>query len=279
MLITKEDSYHIHLFDTVGEIADQSVSMRSMSDRTTSCFMNHDWTGFKLGKSWDDFQRAVDSPWEEGLRIIEGMIDEMRSERLPEPKTRKRRQRWNEDDGDEFDKERMQTGKPFWLSSVRQETHGPTTLTIVIDTYAYSYRDSEEIMWRGAAALCLATILEDVGYRTEIITGTAFSRPYRYGSDNCFCGCIIKRHEDTFDLSSLAVGISGWFFRLGYVPVQQCGNKECDSGYGGHGRMRPLLHHLTNDQNPMLVEDIWSRKAAVQWVKTQIESLNTRLVT
>ena len=78
---------------------------------------------------------------------------------------------FSEDNGDELDYDRLRDGRDFWRTSRRENTHGPSTITIVVNVGAGCRVKHEDILWRGAAAIALATRLEEAGYRVEIWAG------------------------------------------------------------------------------------------------------------
>src|SRR5262245_3091026 len=108
---------------------------------------NMDRSGF-IGRpirTWRDAVKAAGDLWPEGVEIVEGMIRDIESAHIAPPVSRKRRLKWDADDGDEVDHDRLRNGQEFWRKTVRQETTAPQTLTVVVQMAASGVHDSADI--------------------------------------------------------------------------------------------------------------------------------------
>ena len=94
----------------------------------------------KLGRDFGgDLDRVLDActePWEDGLRVILKMRDQIKGSSLRPPKSRKRRFRWNEETGDELDIDRLRSGQPWWRDTKRVPRVGMRRISILADLTA-----------------------------------------------------------------------------------------------------------------------------------------------
>ena len=182
---------------------------------------------------WSQVETAARSAWESGLAIIDRMLTDLSDAEMPRPKSRKRRTRFSEDNGDELDYDRLRDGRDYWRTSRRENTHGPSTITLVVNVGANCHVNHKDILWRGAAAIALATRLEEVGYRVEIwagwrTEGIRSSAPkgsqarWNIIGVNAVC---LKRPDEPVDQSTLVAAVSGWFFRTVFFRTGCRGDK------------------------------------------------------
>ena len=170
----------------------------------------------KLGRklpTWKAVVDAIDQPWKEGLEVVQKFIDKLEDQELPEIKSIVRRIRFDEDDGDEIDLDRLRAGQPFWRVSRRQTSTGPTEVTIVVSLAAEKGVSPTDILWRGAAAIAMADILERQGFSVAL---WAVQCSCPYGDDQyrrLTVAIPLKDHGDRLDLSTLVNTVSGWFYR------------------------------------------------------------------
>lgn len=173
---------------------------------------NEDKLGRKL-PTWAKVIEAVDQPWKEGLEAVQKFIDKLEEQPLPEIKRVTRRTRFDEDDGDEIDLDRMRAGQPYWRVSRRETTVGPTEVTIVVSLAAEKTVSPTDILWRGAAAIAMADILERQGFSVAI-WAVQCSCPYEADQHQRLTVAVpLKAHGDRLDLSTLVNTVSGWFYR------------------------------------------------------------------
>lgn len=174
----------------------------------------HDLGEQRKFNSWDDMKRAVKEPWEEGIKKVNTMLEELHAQNLPTPKSRKRKARWSEVDGD-IDVERVMQGEPEFMRLVKRDmAHGPTAVALLCNLDAYAGDTPETVFWRGAAATAAADLLEEQGYLCEIwmwCAGTGVYKKY----PNQFNTCCFKHAGDPIDINSLINGLSSWFCRFG----------------------------------------------------------------
>lgn len=174
------------------------------------------WLGRKV-QNWKELEQMVREPWPEGIAKIQKMADAIMRHDLPQPVVKRRKMIWSEESGDEFDYDRYRSGQAYWREARRRPTGGPQVITMVVNTCGSCMLTAEKLLWRGAACMALATVLEQAGYCAEIISIQTLTETCRSANEykyaNIVQGQWIKRVGDLFDLSSLANGVSPWYFR------------------------------------------------------------------
>ena len=148
----KQFSTFYRVFDSVEDVIETARKLPCAP--TVQGWKVPEFAGRDFSANWDNVYAAARSPWPEGEEIIRGMVAELEDCDLPKPQSRRRKMRFDEADGDEFDYDRSRTGQPFWRTMRRQSLRGPQTVTIVIDVNASKKIAHHDILWRGAAAAC-----------------------------------------------------------------------------------------------------------------------------
>lgn len=223
--------------------------------------------------------RMASEVWPEGLEIAEGMTRALESAAMPSPRDRRRRVSWSDAYGDEVDIDRLRSGMDFWRASERQETHGPQTLTIVVDVTTASLYSSTDVLWRGAAAVVLADLLEERGYRCEFWcmqgSNARFGEAGQRDRFQMSAVCL-KRCDDPVDRASLLNAVSGWFYRtITFASINtRARGRKVAGGYGGC--VTPNKHDLdriSQDEHRVYVSHCYSEADAVALVRRIIEQM------
>lgn len=263
----------IFIFDSMAEVVDY-IDDKYYSDRGAS------FVGERL-PTWESVTKRNVRPWAEGMYILDEYIKKLRNVKLPELKSHKRRTEFNETEGDEVDYDRLQSGQPFWRSAKREESTGPTEVTILTDVSTPGRVASENILWRGAVALALAQILEEKGFKVElwVIDG---GNLFNNSSRPVYIAANLKRASDPLDTSTLINTVAGWFYRtvtftLFETLADRTGN-ECTVGYG-----RPIvpkavdLDKITPDELRIFSSGAFSFDGALSIVRSELERLRDRI--
>lgn len=169
--------------------------------------------------NWEEVQKAAKSCWAEGIYTCQEFINRLKDIELPEVKDTRRKTRYSDDDGDEVDFEKMYSGdEKFFRKTEREDSTGVKDVSIYIDTTTPCNKDSSDILWRGAAAIALAYLLEARGYRVElwVVNG---SKLYGGESTRVLTSCCLKKASDPLDLSTLVNAVSGWMYRTKIFSV------------------------------------------------------------
>src|SRR5439155_9465989 len=129
---------------------------------------------------------------------------------------------WQADDGDEVDYDRLRSGQEFWRASRREFCSGSPIVSVFFNIATPASREPEEILWRGAAALVLANLLEATGYRVELWAAQYCTRCSYEDGAGVFTAVCLKRSEQPLDLATLVNAVSGWFYRTLFFQAYYC---------------------------------------------------------
>ncbi len=264
------------ILDSAGELADRCdlpgngnkhVAEASTSDR-----------GF-VGRSFANLVeagRALHGEWEVGLSTLARMRADLVCSELPEPVSRRRRRRWSEDDGDEVCNDRLRSGQAFWRSTHRTRVPGQATRTIIVDVGANCQVPHLDILWRGAAAIVMAEVLERAGYAVEIWAVWHTRGVFPLGKTNsAVVAAQLKAPQDALDPSTLVNAVSGWFFRTAFFNEVCLTDRVCKTTLGRSTTMpREWCSELTSDDDFHLIADAWSYRDAVDLVRRQLRELS-----
>lgn len=267
---TNYHSREMYLFDSMQDVQ-QYCDRNLMFTGEMAGQQDAKWVGRNL-PSYDAMINAIDSQWEVGLTAITQFVEQLEKEAVPDVKSHVRRVKFNDHDGDEIDLDRLRNGQDFWRASVREESTGQTTITIVAETAASANRNSLDLLWRGAAAVALTKILEAKGYQVEL---WAAAGGYVFGDNGIMTATCLKRCSDPLDVSSLVNAISGWCFRsstfLLYESIAKKTGRKCAWGYG-----RPLeckaadLQAITTDERRIHSASVFSFHDALRMIRAEL---------
>lgn len=147
----------------------------------------------------------------------------------PAPRSR-RRKAYQSDQGDELDMQRLWQGDldRAWRNTRREHTVGPSRVLIVIDVCAHGGLRAEKLALRGAAALALASSLNEAGYVLGI-SGAVNTRD-DYAESRYSAEVRLLTPDSELDIHKLASLVaSGLLFR-GVLMADQV--KTCPSSIG-----------------------------------------------
>ena len=225
-------------------------------------------------RMWGEMREVLYQGWPEGEEILKAMIEDLKGEDLPEPEDRVRRVNFDENDGDEIDFDRLRAGQEFWRKSKRESNRGPQTLTIFTDMSAPCGEKSEDLLWRGAAAIALTYLLEAHGYRVELwVTGG--SDVLERNKHAISTAIKLKGTSDPLDANSLVAAVSGWFFRTAIFREWEVAadGRNIVGGYGCPYLLRQTDLDLINpDPSRLYVAGVYTRQDAVRVVRDELEA-------
>jgi hypothetical protein len=212
------------------------------------------------------------------MEVLQAFVERLEKVPIPEIKSHKRQVKFNETEGDEIDLDRLRQGQPFWRKSEREETVGPTTITIVIDTSTAAHYDSADILWRGAAGVALTKILESKGYSVElwVVNGCKL---FMGLSTRVMSSCCLKRCMDPLDMSTLINVVAGWFYRTVtftlYETMCKKYNQKVEDGFGPPLSPTQIdLDHITNDMLRIYSSGVYAFNGAVSCLTHELEKIN-----
>lgn len=278
MRVIDEKTTVYRLYDSVEEQVDfaDSVSESRCEDHgdpTHRSFVGRQFS------DWGDAKRATRTAWPQGLEVLERMIRDLDDTEIDQPRSRRRRTRFAEDDGYELDYDRLRSGQPYWRTSRRENTRGPATVTVLVDVGANCRVNHEDILWRGAAAIALTKRLEEAGYRVELWSVSLTERVWAYRSKNPITvmdSVCLKRPGDPIDESTLISAVAGWFYRTVGFRAWCSGSHSIHRGLGHHrAPMAKELDHVSRDENRTLIAGCFTYSSAVDHVRQAISNLKT----
>lgn len=257
------------VFDSVADMvcyADGKFSSQFLRDR-------EDFIGRKFN-NFDEVEKTADELWQEGMEVLDMYLRKLETEAIPEIKSHARKTQWSWEEGDEFDPDRAAAGLPPWRKFVREESTGPTEVTIITDTTTPATMDHLDILWRGAAALAMAKILEDKGYKTNIWVVNG-SQLFDRRSTGICTACELKRCQDPLDMSTLVNTISGWYYRTAIFTTLAtiAHNQEERLAYGLGPCYTPLpadLDALSTDALRIYSSGVYSFNGALNMILAEV---------
>jgi hypothetical protein len=270
MRYEKTEYAHVRRFDSMEDLI-ESCKRAAKDSPNIHPFHREKFVGMDFG-TWDDVYTTARQPWDEGIGIVERMVAELDSIGLPKPKSRKRKSRFAEDDGDELDYDRLRTGQPFWRTCRRENLTGPQTVTLVIDLAAPAKTPHEDVLWRGAAAIAITKVLEEAGFRVQLYAACCSRICYRDKKDSVNSVCL-KSAGDPLDMGTLASTISGWCFRSLWFRAKAINaSPKAGLGYARSPSSRELVD-MTGVDNAICVNGVFSEYAATWLAKSIIKRI------
>lgn len=202
---------HALIFDGPLDVVNKAKEHNSTPD-SFKPNVSFNWPG-RRGRNWDDCVRFIHEPWPEATAIIKQIVDGIKSEDLPQPKSLKRRPRWSENDGD-LDLDRVLGGEAEHLREVkRAKSTGPHHVALVsnLDAGKGHSCNASGVWFRSGCCIALADILENLGYTVEIWTWTRGYNVYPRPDHHQFLACRPKVSGDSVDVDALCDTMSAWF--------------------------------------------------------------------
>lgn len=229
---------------------------------------------------WNSAKRQLTAPYREGVQLVEEMLEEIRSARLPPPRSRKRQRRRNEDGGDLL-VDRLMDGEPdFYTDVSRQVRHGPTNVTLLCNLDGASADSAKAIFWRGAAAAAACDLLEEAGFSVEIWIWCAGTRVYTSPMDEQFTGLILKRAGDPLDILQVIQGLSAWFLDVGiFNSFATSKNKPRSLGRMNYelGAWVKYIEPDPTSTSVLHMPVVWSKEEAIIAAKNSLEHIEQKV--
>jgi hypothetical protein len=269
----KKNLYHI-MFDSVADLVDtakevykKDATMLDIAEPSRASFIGRKF------KNAHEAYSAIEKPWDEGLRTFQQVKNQIADERIASPKSLKRHACWSEDSGSEINVDRLREGSPFFRTTKRDHRPGPVSITLIVDVGANAAKTQDQIMYRGVASTILTELLEDAGYRVELIGVSASSCNYTNGKDSLITA-ILKYGSDPLDVSTLINITSGWALRTAWWTTEWFPpDIQVTWSRGGHAHLENHIPLITPDEQVIICENIWNHSQAVSWIRQEIEKL------
>jgi len=215
----------------------------------------------------------------EGVRMVEEFVTPLRAS-LPRAVGIGRRL-VRGDTGDHLDIHAVNRGAvdKAWTQSKRLIRPGRSSITLAVDICANCNTSSDELAWRGIAALAVEEIMSKAGYNVEIIAGIAINA-YVTGSNKIpvVITTTIKPRQGFTDLSLLSsvVCSSGYFRTIGFASIVRAVDNTKGKSDSGIGTAVALSQYLPANEKvsqvvvPNIVD---SKTTAKKWAKQTIQLL------
>lgn len=265
----------VRIFEGASDLAEVTEAMnpRNASIIELEKSYYREWIGRPDLRNMAAVRDALNGLWQKGIDTLDRMREELADCELPAPVNRRRRPRWSEESGDELDLDRLRSGQSYWRECVRQHHNGPTSLTLLVSVASPARLTPEQILWRGAAAIVLAELLEASGYSVELWAMQCTEGTYSDGADN-LTAVQLKAAGEPLDPSSLVNVVSGWAYRSAWFAAKCESKRQALQSLG-----RPFepstehLDHVTTDPTRRLVAGVFDKAAAVQLIRETIEAM------
>ncbi len=228
-------------------------------------------------RGWNEARAAAESPWQDGLDILQEMIFEVDRERIEVPAALdvRRRRRWAADDGDEVCLDRLRAGQDAWQSTARVAVNHPRQVTIFANVSASAGVSHDAILWRGAAAICLADLLEKQGYRVEL-WACEYGRSLHMDNQYSLDAAKLKGMAEPLDISTIVNSLSGWFFRTVFFQASHVPALPVCPAAGRHANLTAdvdAIAALARGSYPIVMDGIFSRDAALALIRKTVAAL------
>ena len=229
--------YGAHL--TLDQLSNVSAQDASSKNKSTALNLAKNYfAGQKLDSWYGTIDKAEDARnyagqgWRDGADKALGFISDIYATcSIPEPKNVHRQQVWAED-GDDLDYDKLMSGEleTMWRTTKRNGKATNPHATLVVNWGGLAGVSADELFWSGAVAIILADVLENAGYRIEIV-GCNVST---HGSGEVTASSVTVKELDEPLRSDVVAGAlceAGVFRTLGFM-AKCVTNATVSSGMG-----------------------------------------------
>ena len=221
-----------------------SIEASSISQRNRKNFMR---TAAETGLGRDKWYGTINSinharkyvseGWREGADRAMSLVSDVYAKcTIPEPKDVRRTQVWS-DEGDELDYDKLMSGELDTMYRTTKKEGRATfpTATLLVNWGGLGSVKSGDLFWGGAVAIILTDILENAGYRIEIVgcNTSSFSPTDDEGERYIATSVAVKELDEPLrsDIVAGALCEAGVFRTLGFMG-KNAADSKVTSGYG-----------------------------------------------
>lgn len=222
---------------------------------------------------WAACKRACTEVWQAGIAQVEAVAQKIEHGPVPLPLRRTRRTKFRQDDGDQVDVDRMRAGQEFWRTSEREFTTGPQNIVIATNTATVKDIGPHVLFWRGVTAVVLADILENAGYRVELLACRSTSHIMQV--------LQLKAFDQPLDIPNVINGLSGWFYRTVMFQASYLAKDEFARGTGKDNEpqhiwesTQELVDHA-GECKLLTIDGIWSEVRAIDKITEIIKTFRS----
>jgi hypothetical protein len=269
-LETTDKGHHLFKFESVTE-------MIGFVDGKHYKEMEAGFVGARLG-SWEDAMKKAENVWAEGRFTLDQFIEKLKKLSLPEIGSFVRQTNFDSDDGDEIDMDRLNNGEPFWRKTEREQKSGCMEVTVFSDVSANAGTSPLDLLWRGAAAIALTSVLEDKGYSVDlwVVEGTTVG----WNKKNIINACRVKAPGVPMVFDTIVNSMAGWFYRtvdFTLYRTQLAHLNIVSEGYGGAYTPIPAeLDMISPDPNRIYSSGVFSFDHAATLMEREIGNLDIK---
>jgi len=176
---------------------------------------------------------------------------------------------WDDEDGDDWDRERAEDELPAYSELRRRPTqgHGGRIIDVVVELTASGGDSGDSLSWRTYCAVRICDALESAGYRVAITGVRRAESIWQRGSGGILQRVEIKRPEDTLDLGMVAAALSPAAYRWYLWCWQWAETRNTDGGVGSVEDYEPQPGEL------LIPKGILDRYAAEEWLRRAAQSV------
>ena len=233
---------------------------------------------FYLGrlKGLDSIKKLHEKGWKRGsekaMELSDGLM-----ESVSQPVGIRRRIHWG-DDGDEFDRERLNDGHfdSCWRSSRRAIAPATPIINIAVGWGGNANLSHDQLFWSGASALALIRILENAGYQTSLTAVCANDR--RSETEHIAICCRVKQAGEYLRSDAVASIIChAATFRTFLFAAYAAAPFQQDPGLGHNCRVDKVIPACIDsgvlEVPQVILPDTFDRRSAKGAVETALQDL------
>lgn len=285
MIVNTKGRLTAVLWDSVAELEALNDTSTKWNVPTNGEQARRFWNREDKGVSWlgvkdvPTLRKTLSEGWPEGVAKLEKIA----LRELASPASVRRR-RLRSDQGDEVDMQAVWRGdlSRAWTRTRRQSRTGVRSITLVIDLGAPWNVEADQLFWRGASALRLASELLAAGYNVAIYGAIGCTDIDENGRVDTAQFIEIKGEDSPFDIDRLAAltALPGFFrthlFGGICFAADQRGKTVSDSMGRAENPMIPEgIKQLPVPQTAFVQDAVLDKAAAEAWIEkclNQIES-------
>lgn len=272
MEITNHGNGRVVKFKSPAEMVTEAVKYRNAGKFTyTNHVSNSSFTG-RYFSSWNDLEKKFYEPWAEGLRTVKTMREGLANCDLPSPVSIKRKQTWNEDDG-EIDVNRyLNQEDNYFRRAFRKKTRGVQIVSLICRIGDNADTSSTAIFWRGAAVIAAVDILEEAGYSCEINAFWRGCGVYPTHPTEFFSCVRVKEAGTELNTDLLTNVCSAWFFRTVAFTTFHYPGKPVDWLGSSTDDYTPYAQFMEVDAGcvPVVMPSVYSKEESLEAIKSII---------
>ena len=232
-------------------------------------------------------QSLVIDGWQKGAERVGAMVAELNEDLSNELPVAIKRERCWSDEGDELDYDKLRNGdvESCWRTSKRRKRAKLTpAVSILVNWGGGADKTSEQLFWAGAAAVALADILENAGYRTAIIAALAARQGGWEDKDARYSLATVdlKDFDEPARVDTLAGTLchAGVFRTLGFLAISDTTAKVDDS-LGSHIEVGELMDHggiePVSGTAHVEIPSCYNRESAVEAIRAALALVTDRV--